>query len=182
MRILLTVIFSLLFSCDNQYLPKQKGYFAPEFSLPKYVSQSNCNFKFLRNLKTSVIQVDECNLEIYYKKLDAKIYFNQINFSNNFRELSSKFEERILNNSEYADQILTSEYTDINSDIYSKIYFFVGDTPSNIQFYITDSLNSYIFSSLYFNSKPNYDSLLPYIHYIRSDIKKIVESFVWINE
>mgnify|MGYP001156721682 FL=1 len=181
MRILVVIVFSLLFSCDNQSLPKQKGYFAPEFSYPKYGNQSICNFEFIRNLETSIIKVDECNLEIDYKKLDAKIYFNKINLKNNFGELSSKFEERIFNNSEYADQILTSEYSNIDRDIYSKIYFFVGDTPSNIQFYITDSLSNYISASLYFNSKPNYDSLLPYIHYIRSDIKKIIESFVWIN-
>ena len=182
MRILLIFSFLTFASCDNSSLPKQKGFFAPEFSYPKYENQALCNFKFTRNLSSNIIKTNECNYEIYYKELDAKIYLNKIKLTNNLNELSSKFDEKVFNNSEYADQILTSEYSDLSKKVYSRIYFFVGDTPSNIQFYITDSISNYISSSTYFNSKPNYDSLLPYIHYIRSDIKKIIESFDWINE
>ena len=78
--------------------------------------------------------------------------------------------------------ILTSEYSNFDKKVYSKLFFFVGDSPSNIQFYLTDSLSNFLSASVYFNSRPNYDSLYPYIHYIRSDIKKIIESFDWINE
>ena len=105
-------------------------------------------------------------------KTDAKIYLNKIKLTNNLNELSSKFDEKVFNNSEYADQILTSEYSDPSKKVYSRIYFFVGDSPSNIQFYLTDSVSNYISSSTYFNSKPNYDSLLPYIHYIRTILEK----------
>ena len=182
MRILSILFFLIFISCDNSSLPKQKGFFAPEFSYPKYENQKLCNYRFLRNSSSYVIQINECNHEIFYKKLDAKIYINKINLINNIKELTSKFEEKVFNNSEYADQILTSEYSNHIKRLYSKVYFFVGDTPSNIQFYITDSTSNYISSTVYFNSKPNYDSLLPYIHYIRSDIKKIIESFDWINE
>ena len=96
--------------------------------------------------------------------------------------MSSKFDEKVFNNSEYSDQILTSEYSNFDKKVYSKLFFFVGDSPSNIQFYLTDSLSNFLSASVYFNSRPNYDSLYPYIHYIRSDIKKIIESFDWINE
>ena len=182
MRILFILSFLIFASCDNSSLPKQKGFFAPEFSYPKYENQALCNFKFNRNLSSNIIKTNECNYEIYYKDLDAKIYLNKIKLTNNLNELSSKFDEKVFNNSEYADQILTSEYSDPSKKVYSRIYFFVGDTPSNIQFYLTDSVSNYISSSTYFNSKPNYDSLLPYIHYIRNDIKKIIESFDWSSK
>ena len=44
--------------------------------------------------------------------------------------------------------------------------------------------NKYKFltGSLFFETKPNYDSLFPYIDYIRNDIKKMVDSFRWIYE
>ena len=67
-------------------------------------------------------------------------------------------------------------------DVFSKVYFFVGESPSNIQFFITDSTQNFLSASLLFDSKPNYDSLLPYIHYIRNDIKKIIESFDWSSK
>ena len=42
--------------------------------------------------------------------------------------------------------------------------------------------NNFITGSLYFETKPNYDSLYPYINYIRNDIRKMVDSFEWTNE
>ena len=134
MRILFILSFLTFASCDNSSLPKQKGFFAPEFSYPKYENQALCNFKFSRNLSSNIIKTNECNYEIYYKDLDAKIYLNKIKLTNNLNELSSKFDEKVFNNSEYADQILTSEYSDPSKKVYSRIYFFVGDSPSNIQF------------------------------------------------
>ena len=90
--------------------------------------------------------------------------------------------EKVFNNSEYADQILTSEFSNPSKDVFSKVYFFVGESPSNIQFFITDSTQNFLSATLLFDSKPNYDSLLPYIHYIRNDIKKIIESFDWSSK
>ena len=77
---------------------------------------------------------------------------------------------------------MESIYDSNDKNISSKVYTFIGDTPSNIQFYITNNKNKFFTGSLYFNSKPNYDSLLPYIDYIGDDIKKMVDSFTWINE
>ena len=96
--------------------------------------------------------------------------------------ISQKFDEKVFNNSEFADQILTSEFSNPFKDVFSKVYFFVGESPSNIQFFITDSMQNFLSASLLFDSKPNYDSLLPYIHYIRNDIKKIIESFDWSSK
>ena len=182
MKILFFVLLLSLISCDSSSLPKQKGFFAPDFSYPQYTVQKLCNFSYSRNLDSNIIIVNDCNHEIEYNKLKAKVYLNQINLNNNFNEVSSKFDEKVFNNSEYADQILTSEYSNYDKKVYSKLFFFVGDSPSNIQFYLTDSLSNFLSASVYFNSTPNYDSLYPYIHYIRSDIKKIIESFDWINE
>ena len=114
--------------------------------------------------------------------MNSKIYFNNIKLNQNLKSVYNQFEEKVFNNSEYADQIRTSEYSDDYNNIYSRVYMFIGDTPSNIQFYITDSISNFLSASLYFNSEPNYDSLLPYIHYIRGDIKKIIETIDWKNE
>ena len=120
--------------------------------------------------------------ELEYKKLNSKIYINNIKLNQNLNSVYNQFEEKVFNNSEYADQIRTSEYSDDYNNIYSRVYMFIGDTPSNIQFYITDSVSNFLSASLYFNSEPNYDSLLPYIHYIRGDRKKMIETIEWKNE
>ena len=59
MRILFILSFLTFASCDNSSLPKQKGFFAPEFSYPKYENQELCNFKFTRNLSSNIIKTNE---------------------------------------------------------------------------------------------------------------------------
>ena len=71
---------------------------------------------------------------------------------------------------------------DIDKKTYSKLYSFVGNSPSNIQFYVTNQTDKFLTGSLFFETEPNYDSLFPYIDYIRNDIKKMVDSFRWIYE
>ena len=183
MRILTAISILFFYSCDNTTLPKQKGYFAPEFYKPQYETiETICDNSFIKNKDSKINFFNNCNYEIVYNKINAKIYVNNIKLDNNFQSASMKFDEKIFNNSEYADQILTSEYSNISSQTFSRMFSFVGDTPSNIQYYITDSIKNFLSANLYFNSKPNYDSLLPYIHYIRNDIKKMIESFEWNNE
>ena len=54
-----------------------------------------------------------------------------------------------------------------------------GNAASQIQFYLTDKTKNFLTGSLYFYSKPNYDSLLPAIRYIENDIKHFMETFSW---
>ena len=60
-----------------------------------------------------------------------------------------------------------------------RMFNYVGNTPSNVQFYLTDSVSNFLAGSLFFKTEPNYDSLLPYINYINVDLKKLIESFEW---
>ena len=178
----LSFLFLIITSCESTILPKQRGFFAPEFTFPNYKILESCNHSFKINDLTNVISKPDCNYEIEYDELNAKIYFSNIIVENNMEIISRKFDEKVFNNSEFADQILTSEFSNPYKDVFSKVYFFVGESPSNIQFFITDSTQNFLSASLLFDSKPNYDSLLPYIHYIRNDIKKIIESFDWSSK
>ena len=176
------ILLFVIISCDSSILPKQKGYFAPNFTYPSYKVIESCNHSFKINNSTKIILNNNCNYEIDYDELKAKIYMTNITLENNIDYVISKFDEKVFNNSEFADQILTSEFSNPYKDVFSKVYFFVGEAPSNIQFFITDSTQNFLSASLLFDSKPNYDSLLPYIHYIRNDIKKIIESFDWSSK
>ncbi|MAR62759.1 MAG: hypothetical protein CMC45_02685 [Flavobacteriaceae bacterium] len=182
MRIFLILL--LIYSCNNNTtLPKQKAFFAPKLETPTYKNSNlDCNYNLLINSKSSINNFNNCNYEIYYKDLNSKIFINQINFSSTIDELKNMFDQKVLENSKFSNQIIESEYIDLDKNIYSRLYSFIGDSPANIQFYLTDMSNNFITGSLYFETKPNYDSLYPYINYIRNDIRKMVDSFEWTNE
>ena len=174
----------IVFSCNNNVnLPKQKAYFAPEFEIPTYKKISlDCNYSFNINSQASINNIKNCNYEIYYKNLNAKIFINQIVLSNSIETVLNTFNQKINENSRLSDQIIQSNYVNIDKKIYSKLYSFVGNSPSNIQFYVTNQTDKFLTGSLFFETEPNYDSLFPYIDYIRNDIKKMVDSFRWIYE
>ncbi|MDC3077299.1 hypothetical protein OA327_01125 [Flavobacteriales bacterium] len=179
------IFFALIvYSCNNNInLPKQKAYFAPEFEIPTYKKISlDCNYSFNINSQSSINNIKNCNYEIYYKNLNAKIFINQIVLSNSIERVVNTFNQKINENSRLSDQIIQSDYINVDKKIYSKLYSFVGNSPSNIQFYVTNQTDKFLTGSLFFETKPNYDSLFPYIDYIRNDIKKMVDSFRWIYE
>ena len=180
----LRILFLLLLisSCDSNILPKQKGFFAPDFNFPNYKILESCNHSFKLNDLTNIISKPNCNYEIEYDELNAKIYVSSIIVDNNFDMISKKFDEKVFNNSEFADQILTSEFSNPYKDVFSRVYFFVGDAPSNIQFFINNSSQNFLSECFFFVSIPNFYSFLHYIHYIRNDIKKIIESFDWSSK
>lgn len=182
MRIIFLAL--IVFSCHNNVnLPKQKAYFAPEFEIPTYKKISlDCNYSFNINSQASINNIKNCNYEIYYKNLNAKIFINQIVLSNSIEKVLNTFNQKINENSRLSDQIIQSNYVNIDKKIYSKLYSFVGNSPSNIQFYVTNQTDKFLTGSLFFETEPNYDSLFPYIDYIRNDIKKMVDSFRWIYE
>ena len=57
----------------------------------------------------------------------------------------------------------------------------VGDAASQSQFFVTDSTQHFVTGSLYFYTKPNYDSIYPAAAYLKEDIGKIMETLKWKN-
>ncbi len=180
MRTFYGLIFFVLVSCDSSKTPKQNAFFAPEFKPSAYnLTTTDCNYVFLKNKISRIEYIDNCNFNIVYDDLNAKIFFSAINLKNNFPEISKIFDERIVENSSNVTEVKVSEYVNNQILVYSRMFKYVGNAPSNVQFYLTDSTSNFLAGSLFFNTEPNYDSLLPYINYIKSDVRKLIENFKW---
>jgi gliding motility-associated lipoprotein GldD len=118
-------------------------------------------------------------MKIKNSSLNSTLYLSKINIQNNFSLIDSDFSKKINENSKNAFVVNVSEYNDLENKVFAKYFSFIGDAPSNTRFYITDSISVYLTGSLYFDSKPNYDSLLPSIHLLNNDIRKMIQTFKW---
>ena len=78
-----------------------------------------------------------------------------------------------------ANTVRIRDYVLEENDIYGRIFDLSGNVASPYQFYLTDNKNSIISGFVYFNIKPNYDSILPAINYIENDMINLIESFSW---
>ena len=179
MRIFYLLIF-LLISCEKYNLPKQKGYLAHQFNKPEYeLITTDCNFSFMINKKSEINHVSNCNIIISYAKLKAEIFLSNLKINENIELLIQDFNTKIQENSNTINKVNVSEFNDIENNKFGLSYFFEGNAPSNIQFHVTDSISNFLVGSLYFRTKPNFDSLMPSIFYIENDIKKIIETLRW---
>lgn len=78
-----------------------------------------------------------------------------------------------------ADEISEQVYLNDERKVYGMFYEVGGNAASQSQFYVTDSIQHFLTGSLYFYTKPNYDSILPAAKYLEKDIRHIMETVNW---
>lgn len=180
---LLIFLFAFSFflvSCKEDTLPKPKAYLG--LTYPKKVYENlqlkrPYSFQILKN--TTVINSPNNWLTIKYPKLKASLDITYRPINNNIKELLKEAEKLVFKHAVKAEQIIPKDFTNYNKRVFGSIYEITGNAASHLQFHVTDSTNNFIKGSLYFYAKPNYDSILPAVNYIKQDVLRLVESLEW---
>lgn len=181
-----SVLFCVLvfFSCqDDDVLPKPKAYLALEYPEAKYYqAEIDCVYDFKINsiakLKSDKYK-NNCWFDITYPLLDGSIYISYYPVEDNLRSLIIDAQKLPLSHEIKADAILSTTFINDEHKTYGLFYEVEGNAASQAQFYLTDSINHFATGSIYFNAKPNYDSILPAAEYLKKDMRKILESMTW---
>jgi len=176
--VLITVV--LLISCGEESLPKPKAYLNleyPELGYNKLNKSRPYRFDIAKN--TTLKSLPNHWLKIQYPKLKASVDITYRPINNNLRELLIEAEKLVLEHTVKADHISWRDYTNKNTKVYGKMCEISGDAASQIQFHVTDSTNHFLKGSLFFYTKPNYDSILPAVEYIKKDMIKMLETLTW---
>ncbi|HIG90143.1 MAG: hypothetical protein ABGW67_01390 [Flavobacteriaceae bacterium] len=190
MRNYIFIIFIVFFGCENYFLPKESAYLRLDYPKPEYelIDDKEFPFFFETNSRLSEISDIDINLE----SIDFIINYNQLNAQINFQYKNVNSKEKlnayildlktaIETHSMMANSIKIKDYSLKEKNIFGRIFDLSGSVASPYQFYLTDSINNIISGFVYFNIKPNYDSILPAINYIENDIIYLIESFDWKN-
>ncbi len=190
MRNYIFVIFIVLFGCENYFLPKQSAYLRLDYPKPEYKLIDDKDFPFFFEANTILSEISDIDINpesidfiINYNKLNAQINFQYKNVNSN-EKLNAyilDLKMTIETHSTMANSVKIKDYSLKEKNIFGRIFHLSGDVASPSQFYLTDSTNNIISGLVYFNIKPNYDSILPAINYIEKDIIHLIESFDWKN-
>ena len=181
MRKTLLFIFSIVaFSCTKDTLPKPAAFLCltyPKKSYEKLVLKRPYFFEVLKN----TVVVDEANnwLKIKYPRLKASIDITYRPIENNLEELLTEAEKLVFKHTLKAAQIIPKEFINSEKRVFGSVYEITGNAASQIQFHVTDSTDNFLKGSLYFYIKPNYDSILPAVEYIKKDILNLIETLEW---
>ena len=179
-KFLVLLSIFLLTSCGEENLPKPKAYLSleyPELGYHKLNKSTPYSFDVSKNVR--VKHLPNHWLKIQYPALKASIDITYRPINNNLRELLIESEKLVLEHTVKADHISWRDYSDTNKKVYGKMCEISGNAASQIQFHVTDSTKHFLKGSLFFYTKPNYDSILPAVAYIKKDMIQMLETLEW---
>lgn len=180
-----------LFACTNEHVdtPKPKGYFRINFPKKAYQKfNSNCPFTFEYPVYAKMVVDNERNAQPCWNNLIFKQFNGQLHLT-----YHGVYSEKGYNMMTEAARTLAMKHT-VKANaidqrlihyperkVYGVYYSIEGNTASSVQFFLTDSAKHYFRGALYFNERPQYDSIQPVVKFIKKDIDRLIETFTWKN-
>ncbi len=186
---LLILVITLATSCGDDPIPKPKAFLRLEYQEPQYFkTNTELPFTFEKNSWATDVTnkrlqgtEESYGLNIEYSKLKGTIYltYKKIKSRDDLVRYLRDAQNFTQEHTKKADEISEQVFEDEKRKVYGMFYEVGGNAASQSQFYVTDSVNHFLIGSLYFFTKPNYDSILPAANYLKKDIKHIMETVEW---
>ena len=185
---LLFLIIISCVACGNDPIPKPKAYLRLDYPKQDYtITSTALPFTFEKNnlaTKVSGIKTSRdgktTGIDITYPSLKGTIYLTYKKVEgDNLDPYLIDAQNITQKHSQKADEITEQPYLNFEKRVYGMFYEVGGNAASQSQFYVTDSINHFVTGSLYFYTKPNYDSILPAANYLKQDIIHIMETIKW---
>lgn len=180
---IIIAVFLLLISIsscsDENVLPKPNAMLRLEYDRPTAQNIEVDHFRFESNKQALVNQKNSRSIIVEYPEMKAAIFMSYRMVNNDVKNLIADAQKLSYEHAAKADGIRPRAYEDEENNVYGVFYEVSGDAASQAQFYVTDSLNHFVTGSLYFKTKPNYDSIYPAAIYLQQDMGRIMESLRW---
>lgn len=182
----LTLYILLCVGCRENYAPKPYSYFRIDFPEKSY-SHLSGEYPYTFDIAgNSVVETDKYApnepywININYPAYNAKIHisYKPIDTDTALTYFRQDCHRLAYTHTIKAESIKEELFEKENGTI-GLIYFIEGNTASSTQFFATDSTRHFLRGALYFNERPNKDSLAPIINYIRKDIIHLIETIEW---
>ncbi|MSP84842.1 MAG: gliding motility lipoprotein GldD [Flavobacteriaceae bacterium] len=177
----LLITFPLVFiSCKNESIPKPSSYLRLDYPIAEYSHfENDCQYTFDINSNAIITEKGDCNFEIAYPQMKATIYITYKPVKNNINLLLRDVQILTYKHVIKADDIIAQPYINPTHRMFGMFYQVNGNAATNTQFYITDSTKNFVAGSVYFYAKPNFDSIMPALSYIKNDVQNLMESLRW---
>jgi gliding motility-associated lipoprotein GldD len=187
--ILLLVLAISSCSSPSDYSPKPRGYFKIDFPKKSYQlfnENSHYSFEYPTYAKmyadsTETNEPDWYNLT--YPQFNARLHISyyQINSKEELNKLVEDSRKLAFKHTVKATGIDEGTIKIPRNNVYGIFYSIEGNTASSSQFILTDSTKNFLRGALYFNEKPQEDSIQPIVNFIKTDIDRMIKTLKWHN-
>ena len=177
----------LLFSCsgDGNYVPKPHAYPRMIFPEKKYALFHPKNCPFVFKLPTySQVREDERSRKLFWYNVEFPTYqatlhltYYKFNDWAGFDSMVADTRSLVNKHLQRAEDILEDPIENYNPNLHGVMFHIQGNTASNLNFYVTDSVQHFVRGALYFNEQTENDSILPVYHFLQKDVEQLLKTF-----
>ena len=175
-------------SCgEESFVPKPHGFprmFLPEKSYQRSALE-NAPYQF-EIPAYSQISEDENNTGKHWYNLDFQPLNANLNLTYYPFEKREKYDSMISDTRSLVDKhiqkaedISEDPVSNYNPDLEGLVFHIQGNTASNLNFYLTDSVQHFVRGALYFNGRTNLDSIQPAFDFLWQDVQHMFKTFKW---
>lgn len=181
------ILPAMMISCNDNYVPKPKGFNRIELPEPTYQSLPDSfpytfQFsKYARLLDDSSRLAERYWAYLYYPDMDANIQLTYKPIENDKGRLEDFLGDayRLTAKHQVKAYAIEENVVKTPNGHTAVVQELSGEVPSQFQFFMTDSTQNFLRGALYFKTATKNDSLAPVIEYIKSDIIHLINTFNW---
>lgn len=184
---MLMVIILVASACRQKTTPKPRGYFRivlPEKDYQTFNQSFPYQFEYptyAKAMPDTSVNAEAYWLNIIFPEMNGQLHISYKPVKDNFNELLEDSRRLAYKHTIKADAINERMFYNEQKQVMGILYEIKGNAASPLQFFATDSIHHFIRGSLYFNAKPNQDSLAPVISFVEEDVIRLMESLEWSN-
>jgi gliding motility-associated lipoprotein GldD len=166
--------------CERVQQPKPNAQLLLQYPEPDYKEAPNIfPFDFEYNDWAELKWVTKTAPDLYYPKMKATLYLSYVGVENNMDSLLNDAYQLPVKHMTKAEEIPERVFLAPEKRVYGTLFTVVGNAASQLQFFLTDSTDHFLIGSLYFYSRPNYDSIMPAAKYVERDVMHLMETLSW---
>ena len=183
----LTLVVTAI-SCNQQPnpMPKPRGYFRIDLPEKAYVKVDTIEKYSFECPQYALVtpdpySPDEKNwVNIEMPQFKGSIHLTHKPVDGNLGEYLEDVHTMVTKHLQKANGVRDSLIVNEEHRVYGLFIEMDGKAVATpMQFYLTDSTKNFIRGALYFNFKPDNDSMQPVINFIRQDIDHLINTFEW---
>ena len=124
--------------------------------------------------------VTEDWLNVTYPSLNVKMYCSYRSITREtLPRCEAECRELVARSARDAQAITEQAYEAPERRVYGMLFRIDGDSPSPVQFMLTDSVSHFFRGAIYYQHRVDADSVAPVTEYLHHDVMQLIQSFDW---
>lgn len=171
-------------ACTEDPVPKPRGYFRIDLPEQRYnVWVDSTTFRAELPVYTKVgirsSQTDARWYDVRFLGQRATVHLTWTPVGDQLQPLIEDAHLFKNTHQSKAARIRSERIVNDGTRVFGNVYDVDGDVASPMVFYLTDSTDNFLYGALYFDARPNADSLAPVTDRIRSDMRHMIATLAW---